>query len=231
MLRNEALRRRREEELQDLIDRISASIPDELPIPERPPPVEIPDLPPNAVPDPLALPDFDPTPIGLPEIVLPRPLPDIRPPTVPQPAPVPRPATEPFPRIGTPPGLPGGLPGPLTFPFPSFPGVPSSPFPLPGAPPLPFSPPIGVPAPAPLPLPTPSPTPLTPINPGGVPLPGFGFNPFAGFDALPEPVAQPQTQECQVVNRRRRRKGKCREGFFRESPGSTRFITWRTRKC
>lgn len=36
---------------------------------------------------------------------------------------------------------------------------------------------------------------------------------------------------CQNVQRRRRRKGKCREGFFEEKPGSTKFVTWRTVDC
>jgi hypothetical protein len=38
-------------------------------------------------------------------------------------------------------------------------------------------------------------------------------------------------RECQEVKTRRRRKGKCREGFFREVPGKTRFITWREVDC
>lgn len=38
-------------------------------------------------------------------------------------------------------------------------------------------------------------------------------------------------RQCQEVTRRRRRKGKCREGFFRELPGKTRFITWREGDC
>jgi hypothetical protein len=49
-------------------------------------------------------------------------------------------------------------------------------------------------------------------------------------------VRQQQTtrtrqRECQEVKRRRRRKGKCREGFFREFKGKTRFITWRETDC
>lgn len=38
-------------------------------------------------------------------------------------------------------------------------------------------------------------------------------------------------RQCQEVTRRRRRKGKCREGFFRELPGKTQFITWREGDC
>ena len=45
--------------------------------------------------------------------------------------------------------------------------------------------------------------------------------------------AQPQTQsqKCQQVARRRRRKGQCREGFFQERARSTKYITWRTVDC
>jgi len=39
------------------------------------------------------------------------------------------------------------------------------------------------------------------------------------------------TRDCQIVQRRRRRKGKCREGFFRETARGTKYITWRTKKC
>lgn len=55
--------------------------------------------------------------------------------------------------------------------------------------------------------------------------------------ALPGPSfagSRPRTRaarECQEVKRRKRRKNKCREGFFEELPGSTRFITWRTVDC
>ena len=40
-----------------------------------------------------------------------------------------------------------------------------------------------------------------------------------------------KTKECQEVLRRRRRRGKCREGFFEELPGKTRFTTWRVKEC
>lgn len=54
--------------------------------------------------------------------------------------------------------------------------------------------------------------------------------------AQPLPLAQPQPtrqaeEKCQEVKRRRRRKGVCREGFFREFPGKTQFVTWREREC
>lgn len=38
-------------------------------------------------------------------------------------------------------------------------------------------------------------------------------------------------EDCVEVKRRRRRKGKCKEGFFREFPGKTQFITWRETDC
>lgn len=53
----------------------------------------------------------------------------------------------------------------------------------------------------------------------------------AGFPSR-QPQRQPQRQKkCQEVKRKRRRKGKCKEGFFRELPGSTQYETWRTREC
>jgi len=56
--------------------------------------------------------------------------------------------------------------------------------------------------------------PLTPLQP----------------EALPS-QARRAARQCQEVTRRRRRKGKCREGFFRELPGRTQFITWRENDC
>jgi hypothetical protein len=53
--------------------------------------------------------------------------------------------------------------------------------------------------------------------------------------AQPQPVPSPQPQtdpdRCQQVNRRRRRKGQCRQGYFRETANSTQFVTWSKRKC
>jgi len=49
--------------------------------------------------------------------------------------------------------------------------------------------------------------------------------------ANPSAVPQEQADKCEQVKRRRRKKGKCREGFFRESPGSTKYVTWRERRC
>lgn len=46
-----------------------------------------------------------------------------------------------------------------------------------------------------------------------------------------KPPSSRRSRDCQEVKRRRRRKGKCREGFFEEYPGSTRFIKWRVVDC
>jgi hypothetical protein len=60
--------------------------------------------------------------------------------------------------------------------------------------------------------------------------------PSIGVIQLPtqQPFPQQATQadrKCQEVKRRRRRKGKCREGFFREYPNKTRFVEWREVDC
>lgn len=76
-----------------------------------------------------------------------------------------------------------------------------------------ITPPVPTPTPPPRPRPTPTPTPTpSPFGPGAR-LPTVG------------------QRNCEIVQRRRRRKGKCREGFFREKPNSTEFITWRTKEC
>lgn len=51
------------------------------------------------------------------------------------------------------------------------------------------------------------------------------------FQTQPSSPTRSAQQNCEVVKRRRRRKGKCREGFFREFPGSTRYVTWREFDC
>jgi len=52
------------------------------------------------------------------------------------------------------------------------------------------------------------------------------------INAQPQPKLQKKAaRECEEVKRRRKRKGKCREGFFREYPGKTRYTTWRERDC
>lgn len=147
--------------------------------------------------------------------ILPELFPEI--PDLPAPAPAPqrRPAID---------------PGPLTSPG----QIPRAPVVLPGSRPVFF--PVGLPVQFPIldpvgfpildPIGDLLPKPLTPI--GTSPLP-FGEISFA-----PQPFPQPQqdtAERCQTVKRRRRRKGKCREGFFIERPGGTDFITWREQEC
>lgn len=185
-----------------------------LPLPQVGAP-QIPDVVREARPE--ILPEILPPALPFPEIQLPG----AEPISFPDPAP---PLTFPFPST-----LPGQTPGtfPGSFPLPSPTPLPT-PFPTPRALPrplpvaFPIAPPIGDPFRPP--IGDPLPTPLTPIGTGAVPL---------GFADVPDPSAapQPQTRRCEVVKRRRRRKGKCREGFFVERPGETQFITWRDREC
>jgi hypothetical protein len=65
-----------------------------------------------------------------------------------------------------------------------------------------------------------------------VPLPTNVAVPL--LTGLPLTQTQPvrlSSRDCQIVTRRRRRKGRCREGFFRETPTGTKYITWRSKKC
>lgn len=83
-------------------------------------------------------------------------------------------------------------------------------------------PPVAPPPSAPAPSPQPEPP---RVNPSVGFAPGFA----TALDFAPATSAA--SAECQVVRRRRRRKGKCREGFFIERPGETVFKTWRVRDC
>lgn len=185
-----------------------------LPLPQVGAPT-IPDVVRDARPE--IVPEILPPALPFPEIQLPQ----AEPISFPDPAP---PQTFPFPSTlpGQTPGtFPGAFPLPSPTPLPTpFPTPTTRPAPLPVA--FPIAPPIGDPfRPS---IGDPLPTPLTPVGPGAVPL---------GFADVPDPSAapQPQTRRCEVVKRRRRRKGKCREGFFVERPGETQFITWRDREC
>jgi len=71
--------------------------------------------------------------------------------------------------------------------------------------------------------------PKTPGVPSPDPLTTANISP--GIFAFVQPGGSRAEDGCQNVLRRRRRKGKCREGFFEERPGSTRFTTWRTVDC
>lgn len=87
-----------------------------------------------------------------------------------------------------------------------------------------------------LPLGSPAPIPsirLTPSSPGvpsspSVPVPVGSIIPAPGAGTQPRRATR---RKCEEVKRRRRRKGKCREGFFEELPGKTRYTTWRTVDC
>lgn len=175
--------------------------PDAPPPPRIPDPFPIPGRIPVEIPGPIRV----EVPIGpsVPDILLPRP----QAPTIPAPQPTPTPRT-----------TPAGLPRPNIRAFPLG---------LPG----PGIGPRSVPGPQNFPLQ--DPLPLTPPQPGVPPLPGIRGFPFAGPTTLaqPQPAPQPAQDRCQVVKRRRRKKGRCREGFFRETPTQTKYVTWRSRKC
>lgn len=171
---------------------------------------------------------------------IPRPRPEIFPAPLPAPRPAPRPVSVPveIPLPG-PAGIPtpGPIavprsPSPSTRPGPGTRGRPSVP-PLPGPVFFPIFLPFGAPSVRPFPVgdifPKPSPTPgdLTRFNPRGVPSP-LGFADPVQF---PQPQPEADPQRCQEVKRRRRRKGKCREGFFIEEQGKTKYVTWRTKDC
>lgn len=83
---------------------------------------------------------------------------------------------------------------------------------------FPSPPPVSPPAPTP-----PITDPLTPTTP----IPGVTTQTSSPLFSR----QRQRTKECQEVLRRRRRKGQCKEGFFEELPGRTRFTTWRTYDC
>lgn len=90
-------------------------------------------------------------------------------------------------------------------------------------------------------------TPATPTIPGvgnplgptaAPPIPGIGAPPIVN---IPTSVAtataagigsstRVRTDDCQALARSRKR-GRCREGFFKETPSGIRFTTWRIRNC
>lgn len=180
-------------------------VPDSLPAPEK---------------FPLPRPEIFPLPPEIPApISVPRPVPLPGPLAVPGDLPIPAPT--PLPRRAAP-----GRPAPATTPVPRPVTVPR-PFVLPFY--LPFAQPSPLPRAAPIgdPLPRSVPGDLTRFQPGGVRSP-LGFLQTA---PAPQPSAQASTQKCEAVKRRRRKKGKCREGFFIEDAGQTRYITWRTKDC
>lgn len=90
---------------------------------------------------------------------------------------------------------------------------------------------LPTPSPAPAPAPAPEPAPPPIIQPSPV-IPGLSLQPSLSPNLLRESTrSRTDESDCQIVERRRRRRGVCREGFFREEPGRTKFVTWRTRRC
>lgn len=203
-----------------------------------------PNPPPRVPPPPIFSPEIPPPQPTVPSSPPPRPAEPVFRPEIPQP-------TIPTPRVPEParPSDPSTTPAPA--PAPPAPS-PAPPRPAPGAP---------VPSPAPPTtwpgFPWPSPT----IGiPGGIRWPGTS-RPAVPSIAPPRPITPPRipdltppqldvptltatatgvgirtptrtgTQNCEVVKRRRRKKGKCREGYFRETENDTKYVTWRTRDC
>lgn len=148
--------------------------------------------------------------------------------------PVPKPAAPTAPSVPTP-TLPRQMPRPVPVPI----GVPT-PLPRPSKLPRRFPAPVPFPGVFPFLSPLPrtffvgrpavTPSNLTRFRPTVQESPTIGSITGLTTSISPQVATEAQTQ-CQVVKRRRRRKGKCREGFFSESPGSTKFVTWRERDC
>lgn len=187
-----------------------------------------------------------PFPTKLPEIILPRSVPRraIPPAPLPRPVPAPLPIPAPVPSIPAPAPVP--VPAPVRIPAPApLPAplpVPTRTTPTPTRRPTPAAAPLVGPVPIPnffflgqpasLPFAQSVPQRLTPINPTvpQLPVPTIGTIQLPTTQPFPQQATQPD-RRCQEVKRRRRRKGKCREGFFREFPGKTRYVTWREVDC
>lgn len=159
-------------------------------------------------------PTEEPNPYAIPSRELPWPAPIPRP----TPAPTrPAPGTRPMPRA---PVAPQIWPVPVMRPTPRPTPRPTTPRPIPFNPLQPM-----------IPTPTPTPTPgritdiLTPGSPGLTPLQA---SPLGSPQA---PARTGRCPPCEQVKRRRKRKGQCRQGYFREYPDRTEFITWSRRKC
>lgn len=188
-----------------------------------------------------------PPPVQLPEIDLPAPerpqvgRPEIARPTVPEPAQTPQTAPEAPRPAPTPSPIPGRivdlvrgiLTSPIIAPLPgtsavirtsSAPGLIARPGVRPAVP--------GIGAPTGV-------NPLTPTIPSATPtIPGVAAPPMVD---IPTQVAtatasgigvtqRVRTDDCQALARSRRR-GRCREGFFKETRSGIRFTTWRVRDC
>lgn len=142
--------------------------------------------------------------------------------------------------------LPLDIPEPVRLPAPRprarpRPGVRPRPGTWPN--PFPIPTPSTWPTPTPIPRARPAPSPSTPSpSPAAPPPSAFPFNPLGPLGLTPsQPTPlelQPDTPQkadrcppCESVQRKTRKKGQCRQGYFREYPNRTEFITWSKRKC
>lgn len=168
------------------------------------------------------IPGVEGAPIEVPEVPT---APTQRPVPVPIFVPPAPPEIVPFPREI--PGFPPARPAPVSRPSPGTPRLPRVATP-PNVAPLIFGLTpgffVGSPASTPFSRVAPRPSRLTRDRSTGVQLGQL-------TTSAPQTSAQTQADQCQAVKRRRRKKGKCREGFFVETPTETRFITWRTKEC
>jgi len=106
--------------------------------------------------------------------------------------------------------VPGTAPNIIIQPPPVVPG-PSPSEPTPPSQPVPSPPPVGS---------------VTPIPS----LPGTITPALSPAFARQAQRERTRDRECRVVKRRRRRR-KCREGYFVEEPGKTTYTTWRVKEC
>lgn len=185
-----------------------------------PRPVEIPEIivtaprtpsVPRPVIDPVLPGDLPEAPVPLP---LPVPAPVIPTPTLPQPSPQTVPAglpkTAPAPRRRV---LPGLLPILIPASLPAF-------FPLP------FSTPVSTPKLRPI---GDTLTSLRPVVQQSAVIGSISFAPSADPSALTDTDLD---RRCRDRQKKKQRKNRCDEGFFRETrTGKTEFTTWRTRNC
>lgn len=190
--------------------------------------INFPEAPASRAPASSSGPEIDFGSISLPEIPIVTPtIPETLPgPSLPVPLPTPPTPESPAPIS---PKIPLPNPGPAAFPAPGpLPGAIPSVFPGPGPAQLPFF--VSFPEFSPI---ADSPPPVIGdpelLTPLGTPVQSF----VAGTANVPsaQPSAQAQQSQCREVKRRRRRKGKCREGFYREFPGKTQFTPWREVNC
>ena len=210
------------------------TIPDDYPYPVRVPPPREP-VPLDLPEFPLERPVFTPPPRYFPQPKIPEPV------KQPQPQPVRyRPPRPQIPRVQPVPRVPISLPEPYRVPTPTTAPTPTA-RPAPSRPRLPYSLPLFYPFPGvspaprvPYRFPTPGARPVSlpqPTQPGGLTLPQPGVRPLT----QPQPQASQcppcKPRDCEQVKRRRRKKGQCRQGYFREYPDRTEYITWSRRKC